>query len=33
MLHLSRRQDDGLYDRFAYHANELWGRGREMWPS
>jgi transcriptional regulator with XRE-family HTH domain len=33
MLHLSRRQDDGLFDRFAYHANELWGRGREMWPS
>jgi transcriptional regulator with XRE-family HTH domain len=28
MLHLRRHQDDGLFDRFAYHVNELWSRGR-----
>ncbi|MFF4991149.1 hypothetical protein ACFY19_28475 [Streptosporangium saharense] len=31
MLHLKRRQDDGLYDRFTYHANELWQHGRDIW--
>ncbi|MEU9887229.1 DUF5919 domain-containing protein [Sphaerisporangium sp. NPDC051011] len=31
MLHLRRHQDDGLYDRFAYHVNELWANGRDVW--
>ncbi len=31
MLHLKRHQDDGLYDRFAYHVNELWSGGRDIW--
>jgi hypothetical protein len=28
MLHLRRHQDDGLFDRFSYHVNALWDRGR-----
>ncbi|MFI6733207.1 hypothetical protein ACIBI9_09775 [Nonomuraea sp. NPDC050451] len=31
MLHLRRYQDDGLFDRFAYHASELWSNGRDVW--
>jgi hypothetical protein len=31
MLHIRRHQDDGLFDRFFYHVNELWERGRETW--
>ncbi|HUR05734.1 MAG TPA: DUF5919 domain-containing protein [Nonomuraea sp.] len=31
MLHLRRHQDDGLFDRFAYHASELWSNGRDVW--
>lgn len=31
MLHLRRHQDDGLFDRFAYHASELWSNGRNVW--
>ncbi|WP_285775205.1 hypothetical protein [Microtetraspora sp. NBRC 13810] len=31
LLHLHRLQDDGLYDRFAYHINELWADGRDAW--
>ncbi|GLW21749.1 hypothetical protein Mame01_17920 [Microbispora amethystogenes] len=31
MLHLKRYQDDGLYDRFAYHVDELWSAGRNIW--
>ncbi|SDH25302.1 hypothetical protein SAMN05421505_11326 [Sinosporangium album] len=30
MLHLRRCQDDGLFDRFAYHASELWSGGRSV---
>ncbi|WP_214416487.1 DUF5919 domain-containing protein [Sphaerisporangium fuscum] len=30
MLHLRRRQDDGLFDRFAYHVTELWDGGRDV---
>lgn len=33
MLHLRRHQDDGLYDRFAYHVNELWSEGRDVWET
>lgn len=33
MLHLKRYQDDGLYDRFAYHVNELWSDGRPVWET
>jgi transcriptional regulator with XRE-family HTH domain len=31
MLHLRRRQRDGLFDRFAYHLAELWEAGRPVW--
>ncbi|MEU8204498.1 hypothetical protein [Streptosporangium sp. NPDC049046] len=24
-------QDDGLFDRFGYHASELWSNGRDVW--
>ncbi|MEV7781992.1 DUF5919 domain-containing protein [Kitasatospora sp. NPDC088351] len=27
MMHLRRQQDDGMFDRFAAHAEELWERG------
>ncbi|WP_243711403.1 DUF5919 domain-containing protein [Actinomadura sp. KC216] len=30
MLHIKRHQDDGLYDRFAYHVTELWNTGRPI---
>jgi transcriptional regulator with XRE-family HTH domain len=30
MLHLRRRQQDGLFDRFAYHLTELWESGRPV---
>lgn len=30
-LHLHRYQDDGLFDRFASHVEELWSRGRPVW--
>ncbi|MEU9336698.1 DUF5919 domain-containing protein [Streptomyces sp. NPDC048290] len=30
-LHLRRHQDDGLFDRFASHVEELWSRGRPVW--
>ncbi len=32
MLHLRRQQDDGLFDRFAYHVGKLWENGRERVP-
>ncbi|WP_338325607.1 hypothetical protein [Streptomyces hoynatensis] len=28
MLHLRRLQDDGLFDRFAWHVETLWQAGR-----
>lgn len=31
MLHLRRRQDDGLYDRFASHVEALWSEARPVW--
>ncbi|GAB2599418.1 DUF5919 domain-containing protein [Streptomyces capparidis] len=31
MLHLRRHQDDGLFDRFAHHTEELWRHGRCVW--
>lgn len=31
MLHLRRRQDDGLYDRFASHVEALWSQARPVW--
>jgi hypothetical protein len=31
MTHLRRYQDDGLFDRFSYHASELWSNGRDVW--
>lgn len=30
-LHLHRHQDDGMFDRFASHVEELWSRGRPVW--
>jgi hypothetical protein len=27
LLHLRRRGEGGMFDRFAEHAEELWGRG------
>ncbi|MFD8981850.1 XRE family transcriptional regulator [Streptomyces sp. NPDC059564] len=30
MLHLRRRQADGMFDRFAAHVEELWSRGRDI---
>ncbi|MBT2482867.1 helix-turn-helix domain-containing protein [Streptomyces sp. ISL-94] len=30
MMHLRRRQTDGLFDRFAAHVEELWSRGRDI---
>jgi hypothetical protein len=31
MMHLRRLQDDGMFDRFAEHVEELWARGRSVW--
>ncbi|GHE45303.1 hypothetical protein GCM10017673_54270 [Streptosporangium violaceochromogenes] len=31
MMRLCRYQDDGLFDRFGYHASELWSNGRDVW--
>ncbi|MEU8039740.1 hypothetical protein [Streptosporangium sp. NPDC049078] len=31
MMHLHRYQDDGLFDRFGYHASGLWSNGRDVW--
>lgn len=31
MLHLRHYQNDGLFDRFAYHVNELWSGGQDVW--
>ena len=33
LLHLRRKQDDGLYDRFASHVEELWARARPVWET
>ncbi|MFI9720034.1 DUF5919 domain-containing protein [Streptomyces sp. NPDC052396] len=30
-LHLRRHQDDGMFDRFASHVEELWNRGTPVW--
>ncbi|MEU8599437.1 XRE family transcriptional regulator [Streptomyces parvulus] len=30
-LHLRRHQDDGMFDRFAAHVEELWTRGSPVW--
>ncbi|MCZ9353000.1 DUF5919 domain-containing protein [Streptomyces mutabilis] len=32
-LHLRRHQDDGMFDRFASHVEELWTRGRPVWEN
>lgn len=33
LLHLRRRQDDGLFDRFAWHVNDLWAQARPVWET
>jgi len=30
-FHLRRRQDDGVFDRFAMHVQALWATGRGVW--
>ncbi|WP_309475783.1 hypothetical protein [Streptomyces spongiicola] len=32
LLHPRRRRDGGMFDRFAEHAEELWGRGVPRTP-
>jgi hypothetical protein len=31
MMHLRRAQDDGVFDRFAGHVEDLWAKGRDAW--
>lgn len=31
MMHLRRAQDDGVFDRFAGHTEDLWAKGRDIW--
>jgi hypothetical protein len=31
MMHLRRAQDDGVFDRFAGHIEDLWAKGRDAW--
>ncbi|WP_067563465.1 DUF5919 domain-containing protein [Nocardia acidivorans] len=31
MFHLRREQEDGMFDRFSEHVEELWSRGRDIW--
>jgi transcriptional regulator with XRE-family HTH domain len=31
-LHLRRRQDDGLFDRFAVHVDTMWEAAAPVWP-
>ncbi|MFF0409043.1 XRE family transcriptional regulator [Kitasatospora sp. NPDC004745] len=31
MMHLRRCQDDGVFDRFAGHIEDLWAKGRDVW--
>ncbi|MGW1974826.1 XRE family transcriptional regulator [Streptomyces sp. NPDC001889] len=30
-LHLRRHQNDGIFDRFASHVEEIWSRGTDVW--
>ncbi len=32
-IHLRRRQDGGMYSRYAAHVEHLWDVGRNIWPS
>jgi transcriptional regulator with XRE-family HTH domain len=31
-LHIRRRSDDGLYERYRLHAEHIWASGRAVWP-
>ncbi|MFJ8627468.1 XRE family transcriptional regulator [Kitasatospora sp. NPDC093550] len=31
MMHFRRAQDDGVFDRFAGHIEDLWAKGRDVW--
>lgn len=31
MFHIRREQNDGMFDRFTEHVEELWSRGRDIW--
>ncbi len=31
MFHIRREQNDGMFDRFMEHVDELWSRGRDIW--
>ena len=33
LLHLRLRQDDGLFDRFAAHVEDLWTNARPVWET
>lgn len=33
MMHLRRHQDDGLYDRFVGHTEQMWNAARTTWPT
>lgn len=32
-FHFQRRQDDGVFDRFALHVRALWDDGRDVWAA
>lgn len=32
-LHLRRRQDDGIFDRYVAHVDHLWNAARDVWPT
>ncbi|MEV8322926.1 XRE family transcriptional regulator [Kitasatospora sp. NPDC056731] len=33
MMHLRRAQDDGVFDRFVGHVEDLWAKGRDVWTT
>ncbi|MFF2546722.1 hypothetical protein ACFVUY_29770 [Kitasatospora sp. NPDC058063] len=33
MMHLRRAQDDGVFDRFTGHIEDLWANGRDVWTA
>ncbi len=33
MFHIRREQNEGMFDRFMEHVDELWSRGRDVWEA
>ncbi|MFJ6622066.1 hypothetical protein ACIQOW_31365 [Kitasatospora sp. NPDC091335] len=33
MMHFRRAQEDGVFDRFAGHVEDLWAKGRDVWTA